>query len=212
MAVEDMTPAEMLDAAMEGKLSLDGDALPVAAQEEQAKTDDEQADEGQQDKQDSDEPEGAPIASKSGAYAIPYEKLAQAREKAHTLESENEALKAQLSELTAKQQAPAVLHQHDRNRIDAREVLSLAGAAGARALREKSASSAGQTSASSYQRQSERHTQRVTHLRRSAQRVAAAATATGAARCPARPAPAPRPARTGRAPRPRRPIRPRPSP
>lgn len=105
MAAEDMTPAEMLDAALDGKLSLDGDALPVAAQDEDTQTDDKQADDGQQDKQDSDEPEGAPIASKSGAYTIPYEKLAQAREKAHTLESENEALKAQLAELTAKQQA-----------------------------------------------------------------------------------------------------------
>lgn len=120
MAVEDMTPAEMLDAALDGKLSLDGDALPVAAQEEQTKTDDEQADEGQQDKQDSDEPEGAPIASKSGEYTIPYEKLAQAREKAHTLESENEALKAQLSELTAKQQANLAQAQADaQDRADA---------------------------------------------------------------------------------------------
>lgn len=101
-------------------MSLDGDALPVAAQEEQTKTDDTQADNGQQDKQDSDEPEGAPIASKSGAYTIPYEKLAQAREKAHTLESENEALKAQLSELTAKQQANLAQAQADaQDRADA---------------------------------------------------------------------------------------------
>lgn len=52
-----------------------------------------------------DEHKGAPIASKSGAYTIPYEKLEQARDRAKTLEGENESLRAQLAELTAKQQA-----------------------------------------------------------------------------------------------------------
>lgn len=59
----------------------------------------------------SDEPEGAPIASKSGTYTIPYEKLADARaaEKAAKAESEalaqaNAELQAKLDELTAKQQ------------------------------------------------------------------------------------------------------------
>lgn len=51
-----------------------------------------------------EEPAGAPIASKSGTYTIPYEKLEQARERAKTVEAENEALKAQLADLTAKQQ------------------------------------------------------------------------------------------------------------
>ncbi|MBD9406284.1 hypothetical protein IB236_13125 [Acidovorax sp. ACV02] len=52
-----------------------------------------------------DEPKGAPIASKSGAYTIPYEKLEQSRERVKSLEGENESLRAQLAELNAKQQA-----------------------------------------------------------------------------------------------------------
>ncbi|GDY37233.1 hypothetical protein [Acidovorax sp. NB1] len=52
-----------------------------------------------------DEPKGAPIASKSGTYTIPWEKLEQSRERNKTLESENESLRAQVAELTAKQQA-----------------------------------------------------------------------------------------------------------
>ena len=52
-----------------------------------------------------DEPKGAPIASKSGAYTIPYEKPEQSRERVKSPEGENESLRAQLAELNAKQQA-----------------------------------------------------------------------------------------------------------
>ena len=51
------------------------------------------------------EVEGAPIAAKSGSYTIPYEKLAEARGRAKTLEEENASLKAQLADLSASQQA-----------------------------------------------------------------------------------------------------------
>ena len=51
------------------------------------------------------EVEGAPIAAKSGGYTIPYEKLAEARGRAKTLEEENASLKAQLADLSAQQQA-----------------------------------------------------------------------------------------------------------
>lgn len=129
MSVEDMTPQQMLDAAMDGSLSLDGEQqetinTPTDEQAEQtAKLDApnqeaQAADEAQAD----DEPEGAPIASKSGAYTIPYEKLAQAREKAQTLAAENEALKAQLEELnTQQQQNLAQAQAQAQGRADAGE-------------------------------------------------------------------------------------------
>lgn len=104
-----MTPAEMLDAAMDGKLELDSDQLP----EQQSQIDPannantEQADPAtQQDEQkSSDEEIKAPIASKSGEYTIPYEKLEAARNQAKTLAGENEQLRQQLAALTTRQQA-----------------------------------------------------------------------------------------------------------
>ncbi len=99
-----MTPAEMLDAAMDGTLELDSSQQAAVAPTtaETAATDNaEQAPDAHAD----DEPQGAPIASKSGAYTIPYDKLVQARGRAHALAGENEALKAQLAELSARQQA-----------------------------------------------------------------------------------------------------------
>ena len=110
-----LTPAELLEKALSGE-SLDGDdagattggntqgdgaGTAVDAVSAGAAQD---ADGKQTDNTD-DEPAGAPIASKSGAYTIPYEKLAEARDRAKTLEGENETLRAQLAELTAKQQA-----------------------------------------------------------------------------------------------------------
>ena len=97
-----MTPAEMLDAAMDGTLELDGSqqAAPVAPE---PTTQPQAANAGATEQDDA--PDGAPIASKSGAYTIPFEKLQQARDKAHALAGENEALKAQLAELSARQQA-----------------------------------------------------------------------------------------------------------
>lgn len=59
----------------------------------------------------SDEPEGAPIASKSGTYTIPHDKLVKAREDAKTYKAEkdalaqaNAALQAQVDALTKAQQ------------------------------------------------------------------------------------------------------------
>lgn len=45
----------------------------------------------------------APIASKSGAYTIPYEKLTEARDKAKAFEEQVHALQQQLTELSARQ-------------------------------------------------------------------------------------------------------------
>ena len=83
--MSDMTPAEMLEAALNGELEPHEEPKSEPNAEPQDPSD--------------DEPIGAPIASKSGTYTIPYEKLEKAREKAHTLEAENAALKAQLDAL-----------------------------------------------------------------------------------------------------------------
>lgn len=117
-----LTPAELLEKALNGE-SLDGDdvseATTTTTQEEPKNNDAEgaadaakagAADQGKTTggsgtTTEDDEPKGAPIASKSGSYTIPYEKLEQARDRAKTLEGENESLRAQLAELNAKQQA-----------------------------------------------------------------------------------------------------------
>lgn len=52
-----------------------------------------------------DEPEGAPIASKSGSYTIPYEKLTEARTARDSAIAERDQLRAQLEQLTAAQAA-----------------------------------------------------------------------------------------------------------
>ena len=77
-----MTAAELLEAALDGTLQDDDapteqpdastEGVPAAA-----------APEGQDEQEAGNaetEVEGAPILSKSGAYTIPYEKLAEARE------------------------------------------------------------------------------------------------------------------------------------
>lgn len=117
--MQGLTPAELLEKALNGE-SLDGDDAGAGATTEGNTQGDGAgtavdaaaaggagtgADDKQQEQKTGDEPAGAPIASKSGAYTIPYEKLAEARDRAKTLEGENETLRAQLAELTAKQQA-----------------------------------------------------------------------------------------------------------
>lgn len=116
-----LTPAELLEKALNGE-SLDGDEAVTANEGSQgngtADSDTTAADAaGQgaqgtkgQDNADTtqktdDEPVGAPIASKSGAYTIPYEKLEQSRERNKTLEAEVERLNARVAELTAREQA-----------------------------------------------------------------------------------------------------------
>lgn len=122
-----LTPAELLEKALNGE-SLDDDHADEATTTTQDTPTDTSASgaadaakpgEADQGKAtggagttEDDEPKGAPIASKSGAYTIPYEKLEQSRERVKsledrtkTLEGENETLRAQLAELNAKQQA-----------------------------------------------------------------------------------------------------------
>ncbi len=115
-----LTPAELLEKALNGE-SLDGEDTATQGSQDNTNSADGagiaadtagQGDEGKtqeaaamQAQTTGDEPVGAPIASKSGAYTIPYEKLEQARTHAKTLEGENEALRAQVAELTAKAQA-----------------------------------------------------------------------------------------------------------
>lgn len=50
-------------------------------------------------------PEGAPIASKSGGYTIPYEKLTEARTARDSAIAERDQLRAQLEQMTAAQAA-----------------------------------------------------------------------------------------------------------
>jgi len=117
-----LTPAELLEKALNGE-SLDDDHADEATKT--TTTQEEPKDNNTDDAADAakagateqgkatggagttedDEPKGAPIASKSGAYTIPYEKLEQSRERVKSLEGENESLRAQLAELNAKQQA-----------------------------------------------------------------------------------------------------------
>ena len=110
-----LTPAELLEKALNGE-SLDGDGAGATTEGntqgdgagtavDAASAGAAQGADGKQTADTDDEPAGAPIASKSGSYTIPYEKLAEARDRAKTLEGENETLRAQLAELTAKQQA-----------------------------------------------------------------------------------------------------------
>lgn len=117
MSTEAQVAQKLLDAAFAGELNLDAvdadqssNAEPVTAGESAKPQADETAapvaTEGQ-------EPEGAPIAAKSGSYTIPYEKLAEARSRAKTLEEENSLLKAQLADLSAQQQANLAAAQAD---------------------------------------------------------------------------------------------------
>jgi rRNA maturation endonuclease Nob1 len=117
-----LTPAELLEKALNGQ-SLDGDDVgevkhqtssdgaagadgeAVDAANAQAAAAQQQDGTAVQAQATGDEPAGAPIASKSGAYTIPYEKLEEARTRAKSLEGENETLRAQIAELSTKQQA-----------------------------------------------------------------------------------------------------------
>lgn len=114
MAVDgEHNPAAMLEAALNGELTLDGgqdNEQPKSDEEvkpDQSAQDDatEGAKQGDATAKADDEPEGAPIASKSGAYTIPYEKLSQARIERDQFKAESEQLKAQLEQLTASQLA-----------------------------------------------------------------------------------------------------------
>ena len=103
-----MTAAELLEAALDGTLQDDDapteqpdastEGVPAAA-----------APEGQDGQDASTETEvAAPILSKSGAYTIPYEKLAEAREARKAAQDRIAHLEQQVAELTgAQRQNPA---------------------------------------------------------------------------------------------------------
>lgn len=122
-----MTPEALLAAAYEGTLNLDADAdqvigaagAPAVASPETPTPTNAPAAEavpaqpagapaaaagaGTTTAQE-DAPAGTPIASRSGAYTIPYEQLVKARTARDTLATENAALKAQVEQLTRGQQ------------------------------------------------------------------------------------------------------------
>lgn len=121
---------QLLDAAFAGKLDLDAvDTTPAAeptpTQDESATAqtaDTPKADEKtvEAPSAQDDEPAGTPIASKSGTYQIPYEKLADARSQRDQLKAENEQLKAQLEQLNSAQaQNLAAAQEQAQVRADA---------------------------------------------------------------------------------------------
>ena len=120
-----MTPAEMHDAAMDGTLDVDGGAEHVdkPSDEENQGQQAEQATAGEglpSDGAEGQEPEGAPIASKSGAYTIPYQKLVDARTDRDAWKQRAEQLEAQVQSLSTQQQANLASAQQDaQNRADA---------------------------------------------------------------------------------------------
>lgn len=115
---------QLLDAAFAGTLNLDADAsqakTPAATDGEagnSANTTTEQAT-GAQATQDDEKP--APIASKSGEYTIPYEKLTSARTERDHYKAEAAQLREQLASLTAAQARNfAVAQQQAQTRADA---------------------------------------------------------------------------------------------
>lgn len=107
---------QLLDAAFAGTLNLDADASQANAP---TATDSEAGNPanntpapaaGAQATQDDEKP--APIASKSGEYTIPYEKLTQARQERDSFRAENEQLKATLAQLTSAQNQNLATAQH----------------------------------------------------------------------------------------------------
>ena len=113
-----MTPQELLAAAEAGTLNMDSDEdtlkAPPPAWQTEATTD------AAPNDAPNDDDVVAPIASKSGAYTIPYEKLAQAREQAKAFANENELLKQQLTQLSNAQAANLAQSQSQaQDRADA---------------------------------------------------------------------------------------------
>ena len=115
---------QLLDAAFAGTLNLDADAsqanAPTATDSEAgnpANTTPAQA-AGAQATQDDEKP--APIASKSGEYTIPYEKLTSARTERDQYKAEAAQLREQLATLTAAQASNfAAAQQQAQLRADA---------------------------------------------------------------------------------------------
>ncbi|MDD2711312.1 MAG: hypothetical protein PHU77_00190 [Simplicispira sp.] len=113
-----MTPQELLAAAEAGTLNMDSDE-DTLKEPPQAEQPSEQT-QATTDAAPDDAEAAAPISSKSGAYTIPYEKLAQAREQAKVFASENELLKQQLAQLSSAQAANLAQSQSQaQDRADA---------------------------------------------------------------------------------------------
>lgn len=124
---------QLLDAAFAGKLDLDADASQAtppttaesgtAANPEETKTETTQ----EQGAANQDDEKPAPIASKSGEYTIPYDKLVEARQQrdmataeAKQAKQEAEQLRQQLAQLTAAQsQNLAAAQEQAQARADA---------------------------------------------------------------------------------------------
>ena len=110
-----MTAAELLEAALDGTLQ-DDDA---PTEQPDASTDDvpaAAAPEGQDEQEAGSaetEVEGAPILSKSGAYTIPYQKLAEAREARKVAQDRVAQLEQQVAELTGAQRQNLAAVQAD---------------------------------------------------------------------------------------------------
>lgn len=102
---------QLLAAAFDGTLDLDADASGSSVVEGAAPAAEATTAESTQTAAPAvaataqDEPEGAPIASKSGSYTIPYEKLTEARTARDSAIAERDQLRAQLEQLTAAQAA-----------------------------------------------------------------------------------------------------------
>lgn len=126
-----MTAAELLESALDGTLQ-DDDApteqpdvstndVPAAASTER-----------QTDQQTGDtetEVEGAPVLSKSGAYTIPYEKLAEARSERNALRDRVAELEQQLAGLNSQQQQNLASAQADaQDRVAAGQAQTAADA------------------------------------------------------------------------------------
>jgi Meckel syndrome type 1 protein len=100
---------QLLDAAFAGNLDLDADASQAvratnaesgtAANPEETKTETTQ----EQGAATQDDEKPAPIASKSGEYTIPYDKLVEARQQRDQYKAEVAQLREQLASLTAAQ-------------------------------------------------------------------------------------------------------------
>lgn len=115
---------QLLDAAFAGTLNLDADAsqanAPTATDSEAGNSANNTPApvEGAQATQDDEKP--APIASKSGEYTIPYEKLTSARTERDQYKAEAAQLREQLASLTAAQASNfAAAQQQAQTRADA---------------------------------------------------------------------------------------------
>ncbi len=108
-----MTPEQLLAAAEAGTLNLDSEETTTQEPKQEAPQD--------PAPQEAAAPEtetevAAPIASKSGAYTIPYEQLSKAREQVKALTAERDQLRA----LTAAQEANLIAAQQQaQSRADA---------------------------------------------------------------------------------------------